>query len=446
MAKRKMKWWSRRSNTDVQKSDLKNPAGWFMDWLFGDKTASGKRVSNGDSIINSNIYTVCSVLGGDIGKLPVQVFRKRGGKISKDTDHPVSYLLGTRSNPLMSAYTFKELSMVHLATWGNFYANIEWDEMGLPKALWPLNPAQTDVKIDWTSNEIWYITTLPNGVQRKLHMSDVLHLKLISTTGLKGMSPIAALREKLGSQNAMERFTSSFYENGTSIGGILKTEQKIDKPAKERTREEWNRLHTGLNNAHRIAVLDAGLDYKSIGMPLKDAEFIETQKFGISEVAKLYKIPPHKLGLLDKATFSNIEHQSIEYVKNTLQPHITNWEQEANFKLFTQNGARDKGRYARFNVTSELRGDSQSRAAYYKEMIQMGVYSINEVRELEERDNIGEMGDKHLIPLNFTTLDKLEQVQTGVDPAKGGEGTEPDKDEGLGQASTDQQSGSADGG
>ncbi|PNQ81952.1 phage portal protein [Paenibacillus sp. F4] len=442
--RRNWRFWERRSDDSV--STWTKPTRWFLDWLGGRETSSGERVSNSNAIKNSNIYTVASVLGGDIGKLPVQVFRKRGGKIAKDPDHPVAYLLGTRSNPFMSAYTFKELAMVHLVTWGNFYSYIEWDEVGMPKALWPLNPAQTDVSVDWATHEIWYLTTLPSGEQRKIPMQDVLHLKLLSTTGLKGMTPIAALREKLGTQNAMEKFSSKFYKNGTSIGGVLKTDQKLDTPAKDRTREEWNKLYTGLDKAHRIAVLDAGLDYQSIGMPLKDAEFIETQKFGISEVAKLYKVPPHKLGLLDKATFSNIEHQSIEYLKNTLQPHITNWEQEINFKLFTRNGLRDKGRYAKFNVTSELRGDSTSRAAFYKEMIQMGVYTINEVRELEERDNIGDMGDKHLIPLNWTTLDKLEQVQTGTDPGKGGEETEPDKSEGLGQTDTDQQSGSAVGG
>ncbi|MNT33987.1 Phage portal protein [compost metagenome] len=161
-------------------------------------------------------------------------------------------------------------------------------------------------------------------------------------------------------------------------------------------------------------------------MPLKDAEFIETQKFGISEVAKIYKIPPHKLGLLDKATFSNIEHQSLEYVKNTLQPYITNWEQEINYKLFTRAGLRDKGRYAKFNVTSELRGDSQSRAAYYKEMFQMGAYSINDILELEEKDNIGELGDYRLVPLNFTTLERLVR---GEEQGKGGEevGQKPDE-------------------
>ncbi|MUG68651.1 phage portal protein [Paenibacillus campinasensis] len=392
-----------------------------MDFFLGGSGSSNeKRVTNSNAILNSNIYTVASILGGDIGKLPIQVFKRRpGGKgIIKDTDHPVAWMLGKRANHFMSAYTFKELAMVHLVTWGNFYANIEWDEDGLPKAMWPLDPSKTDVQVDWENTELWYITTLPNGQQRKISMHDVFHLKFLSTTGLKGITPIAAIREKLGSQSSMDKFTTSFYKNGTTIGGVLKTEQKLDKPAKDRTREEWNKLYTGLDKAHRIAILDAGLDYKTIGMPLKDAEFIQTQKFGIAEVAKIYKIPPHKLGQLDKATFSNIEHQSLEYVKNTLQPIITNWEQEIDYKLFTKNGLRDKGRYSKFNVTSELRGDSTSRATYYKEMWQTGAYSINDILELEEKDQIGEIGDVHMVPLNFTTLEKLVR---GEETPKGGE-------------------------
>lgn len=421
MANRKRRWWSLRSS---ESTDDRSFSRRFLDFFTG-ATASGEKVTSENAILNSNIYTIASILGGDIGKLPVQVFRKRGKGVTKDTDHPVSWILGTRANPFMSAYTFKELAMVHLVTWGNFYANIEWDEMGMPVALWPLNPGQTDVEVDYESQEIWYITTLPNGQQRKLQKRDVFHLKFLSTTGLKGITPISAIREKLGSQQSMDKFTASFYRHGTAIGGVLKTDQHLDTPAKDRTRLEWNKLYTGLDKAHRIAVLDAGLDYKSIGMPLKDAEFIQTQKFGISEAAKIYKIPPHKLGQLDKATFSNIEHQALEYVKNTLQPIITNWEQEINYSLFTRNGVRDKGRYAKFNITSELRGDSQSRATFYKEMWQIGAYSINDILELEEKDNIGELGDAHIVPLNHTTLERLVKGE----PEKGGDEEDERKDE-----------------
>lgn len=417
------RWWERRSAED----SLLNPKQWLLD-LFGvSNTSSGERITNDKALLNSNVYTCASILGGDIGKLPLQVFKRRGNGIEKDSSHPVSRLLGVRSNPYMSAYIFKELMQVHVTVWGNGYANIEWETSGpnngRPKALWPLDPSKTDVQVDNVTGEVWYVTTLPSGEVRKIKHSDVLHFKAISKSGLKGITPISVIREELGVQQAQRKFLGSFYSNGTATRGILKLPAgtSLDKPAKDKARDEWQKANSGLNNAHRIAILDAGMEYQTLGMPLNDAQFIETSKFGIAEVAKIYKVPGYKLGLTD-VKFSNMENQSLEYVKSTLQPIMTNWEQECDFKLFTE--VERRRYYTKFNATGELRGDSASRAAYYKEMIAMGVYTINEVRELEERDNIGEMGDRHFVSLNYVSLEKMDQYQAlkaGLKSEKGGE-------------------------
>ncbi|WP_339321382.1 phage portal protein [Paenibacillus sp. FSL W8-0194] len=417
------RWLERRSDGD----SLLNPKQWLLD-LFGvSNTSSGERITNDKALLNSNVYTCASILGGDIGKLPLQVFKRRGNGIEKDDSHPVTRLLGVRSNPYMSAYTFKELMQVHVTVWGNGYANIEWETSGpnngRPKALWPLDPSKTDVHVDNVTGEVWYVTTLPSGELRKIKHTDILHFKAISKSGLKGITPIAVIREELGVQQAQRKFLGSFYSNGTATRGILKLPAgaTLDKPAREKARDEWQKANSGLNNAHRIAILDAGMEYQNLGMPLNDAQFIETSKFGIAEVAKIYKVPGYKLGLTD-VKFSNMENQSLEYVKSTLQPIMTNWEQECDYKLFTELERRRF--YTKFNVAGELRGDSTSRAAYYKEMIAMGVYSINEVRELEERDNIGEMGDRHFVSLNYVSLEKMDQYQAlkaGLKSEKGGE-------------------------
>ncbi|MGN7359468.1 phage portal protein [Paenibacillus sp. SAF-054] len=417
------RWRERRSDED----SFLNPKQWLLD-LFGvSNTASGERITNDMALLNSNVYTCASILGGDIGKLPLQVFRQRGKGIEKDDSHPVTRLLGVRANPYMSAYTFKELMQVHATVWGNGYANIEWETSGpnngRPKALWPLDPSRTDVHMDNVTGEVWYVTTLPSGELRKIKHGDVLHFKAISKSGLKGITPISVIREELGVQQSQRKFLGSFYSNGTATRGILKLPAgaTLDKPAKEKARDEWQKANSGLNNAHRIAILDAGMEYQNLGMPLNDAQFIETSKFGIAEVAKIYKVPGYKLGLTD-VKFSNMENQSLEYVKSTLQPIMTNWEQECDYKLFTELERRRY--YTKFNVAGELRGDSTSRAAYYKEMIAMGIYSINEVRELEERDNIGEMGDRHFVSLNYVSLEKMDQYQAlkaGLKSEKGGE-------------------------
>lgn len=399
-------------------SGLTTPATWLIDLFGGGQTYSGETVTSETAILNSNVYTCVSILGADIAKLPIQVFKRKGDSIQKDTEHPVSFLLGMRPNPYMSAYTFKELMQVHVGIWGNAYANIEWDSSGTPIALWPLDPSQTYVTVDSKGN-VWYITTLPDGEQRKLYPNEVLHIKNISKNGLMGMSPIEVVREEIGIQQASKKFIGAFYSNGTATRGVLKTPAVLKQEAKQKLREEWENLNTGLTNAHRIAILDAGLDYQSIGMNLADAQFIETAKFGILEIAKIYKIPPHKLGQLDRATFSNIENQSLEYVKNTLLPICKNWEEEINYKLFTQREQRKY--YVKFNMTAELRGDSASRANFYKEMIMAGVMSINEVRALEEMDNIGELGDKHYMQLDHATLENLEKYQQAKIGLKGGE-------------------------
>lgn len=392
-------------------SDLVNPADWLISIFGGQPTYSGELVSAESAIMNSTVYACASILGGDIGKLPVQVFKASRGRLQRDDSHPVAQLLGMRPNPYMSAYTFKELMMLHLVAWGNAYAAIDWGFDGRPTALWPLDPAVTDVVLDPVTGQLWYVTTVPNGEMRRLPWHDVFHLKYPGKSGLKGISPISVLREELGAQQAAKKFQGAFWANGTASRGILKIPTALKAEAKDKAREEWQKLNTGLTNAHKIAILDGGMDYQSISMPLADAQFIEQQKFGVLEIAKVYKIPAHKLNQLDRATFSNIESQSLDYVKNTLQPIVTQWEQEIDYKLFTP--LEQRRYYAKFNLTSELRGDAASRAAYYKSMWEIGVYSINDIRALEEQDGIGEYGDKHYVPVNYAPIDASTPAQGG---------------------------------
>lgn len=421
-------FFERRS---ADEPDVTSSQSWWGDLFGGRMTASGERVTESTALLNSNVYTCAAILGGDIGKLPIQVFKRKGVGVTKDTSHPVARLLGVQSNPYMTAYIFKELMQVHQAVWGNAYAWIEWDESGYPKALWPLDPARTEVKVDTSTGEVWYSTVTGNGQAWKLPPHDVLHFKSISRNGLQGISPISVIREELGVQQAQKKFIGSFYSNGTTTRGILKTSanQLLKPEAREAVRNEWQAANSGQQNAFKVAVLETGWDYESLGMPLADAQFIETSKFGIAEVAKIYKIPPHKLGQLDRATFNNIEQQSLDYVKNTLTPICTNHEQEIVIKLFT--AQEQKKYYVKYNMAAELRGDSQSRADYFEKMIRMGVYSINNVLELDERDGIGELGDRHYISLNYVPLEKQDEYQMAKAKSgspKGGENKDDDKE------------------
>ncbi len=227
------------------------------------------------------------------------------------------------------------------------------------------------------------------------------------------MSPISVARETIGSQMASQKYVSKFYKNGTTAKGVLTVPGVTLKPeAKKIVREEWDKMNTGLTNANRIAILDSGITYQDLTMSQADAQFIETQKLNTTDIARIYNVPPHMIGDLEHATFSNIEHQAISFVKNTLQPLLVSWEQAIQYQLFTP--TEQKKYYCKYNVDSELRGDSKSRAEYYEIMERIGAYNIDEIRNKEDLSELENgLGKKHLISLNYTLLELLEEYQMG---------------------------------
>lgn len=294
--------------------------------------------------------------------------------------------------------------MTHVLTWGNAYSMIEFGAHGFPENLYPLRPDATKAYIHPDSGRLWYQTNV-NGRTMELYEHQVLHFKGLSTDGIHGKSPIGVVREHIGAQAAATKYNAKLYKNEATPRGILKVPSFLDEKPKENVRKEWLRVNQGEN----IAIIDNGLEYQSIAMPLQEAQFVESMKFNKAQIAMIYKVPLHKINELDKATFSNIEHQSIEYMKNTLQPWIVNFEQELNIKLFTDSDQKN-GHYVKFNVDSELRGDSKTQAEYFKLMIESGILNKNEVRDLLERNPI-EHGDKYLTSLNYVSLDFMEEYQ-----------------------------------
>lgn len=395
---------------------LLNPAEWLISAL------GGARMSAKKAARNSNVYTCVSIISDDIGKLPIHVFKNSGDKIA-GMKHPVAKLLYERPNSLMTPFTFKRTLECHVGLYGNGIAMIEWGDDGYPKALWPLDPAKTTVRLDIATGKLIYKTQDAKGAAYAFAPEDVIHIYEMSKDGLVGIPKWRTLVDELDSQDATKKFISKFYKNGTLASGILKTAAPLNADARGVMRSEWEKLTAGEDNMGKTAILDMGTDYKPIGMQLDQAQFLETQKFGINEVAKVYKVPPHKLAQLDRATYANAEAMSLDYIKTTLLPIFTSWEQEINYKLFT--GSERKKYYVKFNAAAELRGDSAARSKYYTEMINSGVFSRNEVREMEERPGIGSAGDMHMASLNYTDLDHLVEIQKmgkNKTASKGGEG------------------------
>lgn len=381
---------------------------WFVDWMGGTDTPSGITITEEQSLKLSAVYAAVNILGNSVGKLPFQMFERTDEGRQRQRDHPIAKLLGKRPNPFMTPFNFKKTMEVHRNLWGNAYANIECNRAGMPIALWILNPKTTWPYYDWKKRELWYVTQLPDGTYRKLHCDEVIHLTGMILDGFEGKSAIRIARDSLGNVMATQNFIGSFYKNGTTTKGIMKVPQPLDRPAKDRLREEWEKANSGLDNASRVAILDSGLEFQSISMPLADAQFIQTLKGGMADIARIFNVPLHKLQELDRATFNNIEHLNLEYHMDTMEPILVAWEQEHEYKLFLEDEA--KKYYLKFNVNSLLRADLKSRAEYHRIMANIGVESINEIRELEDKNNITN-GDGHYIMLNMASVDNLDEIQ-----------------------------------
>lgn len=378
-------------------------------FLFG-RTTSGKPVNERTAMQTTAVYACVRILAEAVASLPLHVYKYQddGGK-KLVHDHPLYYLLHDEPNPEMTSFVFRETLMSHLLIWGNAYAQIIRDGAGRVLGLYPLLPDKMEVQRDDRGN-IYYVYSRNSDENPmfkeygniKLKAEDVLHIPGLGFDGLIGYSPIAMAKNAVGMTLACEEYGASFFANGANPGGVLEHPGVLKDPSK--VRESWNSVYRGVNNAHKIAVLEEGMKYQQIGIPPEEAQFLETRKFQINEIARLYRIPPHMVGDLDKSSFSNIEQQSLEFVKYTLDPWVIRWEQSLQRSLLLPG---EKGKYfIKLNVDGLLRGDYQSRMNGYAVGRQNGWFSANDIREMENMNPIPdeEGGNLYLINGAMTKL------------------------------------------
>lgn len=376
--------------------------------LFG-RTTSGKTVNERTALQTTAVYACVRILSETIASLPLHVYRYTEGGKAKDTEHVLYTLLHDEPNPDMTSFVFRETLMSHLLIWGNAYAQILRDRSGQVIGLYPLLPDQMSVhrsekgKLYYVYNR--YEEDNPNFQEKGsivLSQEEVLHIPGLGFDGLIGYSPIALAKNAVGMTLACEEYGASFFGNGANPGGVLEHPGILKDPAK--VRDSWNAVYQGTRNAHKVAVLEEGMSYKQIGIPPEEAQFLETRKFQINEIARLFRIPPHMVGDLEKSSFSNIEQQSLEFVKYTLDPWVVRFEQALKKSLLLPE--EKKTHFIKFNVDGLLRGDYQSRMNGYAIGRQNGWLSTNDIRELEELNPIPpeEGGDLYLINGNMTKL------------------------------------------
>ena len=404
--------------------------------FFMGGSASGKRVNERTSMQMTAVYSCVRILSEAVASLPLNVYRytENGGK-EKAIDHRLYRLLHDEPNPEMSSFIFRETLMTHLLLWGNAYAQIIRNGKGEVIALYPLMPDRMTVDRD-KNGKLYYKYTKSNDDAPTMETglvildpSDVLHVPGLGFDGLVGYSPIAMAKNAIGLAIAAEEYGSKFYANGAAPSGVLEHPGTLKDPA--RVRDSWNSTFGGSSNSHKVAVLEEGMKYTPISISPNEAQFLETRKFQINEIARIFRVPPHMVGDLEKSSFSNIEQQSLEFVKYTLDPWVIRWEQALYRTLLSEE--EKKTLFFKFNVEGLLRGDYASRMNGYATARQNGWMSANDIRELEDLDRIpAELGgDLYLVNGNMLPL-----VSAGAAYANNNlkemEGSDEDKEKVLG--------------
>ena len=384
-------------------------------FYFG-KSDSGEVVNERSSMQIATVYACVRLLAESVAGLPLHLYEytdEAEQNKQKAKEHPLYKILYRQPNDEMTSFTFRETMMTHLLLWGNAYAQIIRDGRNNVLGLYPLQPDQMDVDRDKQGRIIYiyhaYSDDVPN-LQNKDYIfraDEIFHVPGLGFNGLIGFSPIAMMKNALGSAIAVEKYGSAFFKNGAQPAGVLEHPGTLKNP--ERIRENWSDVYGGPQNAHKVAVLEEGMQYKAISLPPEDSQFLSTRQFGVNEICRIFRVPPHMVQDLSHATFSNIEHQSIDYVVYTLTPWLSRFEQAITKDLLLP--SEQDTFFPRFNVDGLLRGDYASRSSGYASGISNGYLSPNDVRRLENMDLIPpeKGGDDYYLNGGYV---KLENVRT----------------------------------
>jgi HK97 family phage portal protein len=329
---------------------------------------------------------------------------------TKQYEDPLDHLLNTRPNPEMTAIAWREAMLYQTLSWGNGYSEIEFTNSGKVKSLWPLFSDRCIPRRlyngDGSPGELVYDYYNFTGGWTTLPAWKVYHVRGPSLNGFMGENMVARAAKAIGLAVAAERFAASYFANGTVLGTVLKYPKTLTDVAHKRLKEDWEEKHQGPDRAHKPFILEGGMEIDSLGDDPAQAQLIETRKFSLEEICRFFGVPPHKVQHLERATFNNIEHLGLEFVRDALTPWAVRMEQEADYKLLPQ---KSPWRCTKLDMEWLSHGDAKSRADAYKVYREMGIYSANDILQREGRNTIGPEGDVRIVPLNMTTIEGVEQ-------------------------------------
>ncbi len=380
---------------------------------------AGVRVNEDTALTLGAVFGCVRVVSEDLAALPWGVYERRtgGGRTARPED-PADWLIDVEANPETPAFQFRETLIAHALTWGNGYAEIERDGAGRPAWLWQLTPDR--VEPERATPDVIRAAgagltgTAPGELVYKVHnqyanptylaAADVFHLRGLGFDGLKGYSVIRLAARSIGVGIAADESTASVYANDSTPGGYLSHKGRLSDPARLNLRKTWQGTHGGPSRRRTIGILEEGMTWEQTALDPEDIQLLQQRQFTPAEVCRWFRVKPHKIADLSRATFSNIEQQSIEHVVDTLLPWGKRLETEANVKLF---GRTNRGKkYTKLNYNALLRGDAAARGTFYTTMLDRGIFSVNEVRELEDMNPIGPDGDKRFVQANMQLLEK----------------------------------------
>jgi len=389
-----MKWIGKgkEKETRSQLTDV----GWWKTVFAGASTYSGETVTQDTALRQPAVFACVRVISEDVASLPIKIYSRVSEMVREPINtHPVAKLFHTAPNPEMTPFTFKETMTAHVLLYGNAYAEIERDNSGTPIGLWILLPE--NMAVDISDGKVWYVY---NG-QTRIPSENILHIKGLGHDGIKGYSPIGYARETIGMSQAMEKSGGTFFANSSRPSGVLSHPAKLSEDAAKRLRQGWDGMYSGNGNSGKTAILEESMSWQSLSIPHSDAQWLEARQYALQDICRIYRMPPHMIQDLSRATYSNVESQQISYMQGTLMPWLRRWEEEISRKLL---GVDDKSIYAEFLAEEALRGNTIDRYAAYRTARESGWLSINEIRKRENLNTIGEEGDKYIMPLNFADV------------------------------------------
>lgn len=366
---------------------------------------TGVNYTSAKAIENADVFTAVQMIASDIASLPLHK-HTHGIKEYHDS---LATLFNVKPNSYYNAYQLKFIMVANALLNGESFVEVVRDKQGKPAELFHIKNSEISYRQD-QSTGFKLVYEIQNGKKtRRVQADDVLHIRFFSLDGIRGISPISSLREDIEAQKNSKKFLSNFFKNGTNNGGkLIYKGGKLSKEAREKLKSEWQKANSGTDEAHKVVVLDETMDYEAIEIPKETLEILNTSNHSTEQVAKAFKIPRHKFGL--QTSNMKLEEMNMDYLVSTLQPYLSSITNEINFKLIDDHKINHIS--YKFNTDNYKTIDSETKVKNVRSQLEMGVINLDEARQEFGKEALADgLGQKHLVSLNYTTLDMLEDYQ-----------------------------------